>query len=289
VIQEGLQEDWPNAIRAAVEPFQQGHLIANPPIFYATDLGAPIWSPGRVLATETLEQERGLELIELDPAQCPPYGVITSQTCEIAEDRPDPLYPWVQVAPVYNCDPKSKLFEREFILPLDPPEVEGEGWVADLRLEVPLEKSVLIGCSPIEAFPDQAGYEDFGNQLGARRGRPALGGVIYEVFTATMLAVRNLNKTSKKKVKRFRGDIHKLKLGIEEGTRLEPKAARLYVVTKTEPDEEMREYFGEWWDRASEVAAATGLDLLPTTWLSSQGLEIDLGLYEQLIDLRSPL
>lgn len=289
MIQEGLQEEWPSSIRAAVEPFQQGHLIASPPIFYASNLGAPIWSPGRALAGEIPEEERGLELIELDPTQGPPYGAITSQTCEIAEDRPDMLYPWVQVAPVYRCDPKSKLFERDFILSLDPPQLEGQGWVVDLRLELPLEKSVLLDRAPIEAFPDQNGYEDFGNQLGAKRGRPALGGVIYEVFTATMLAVRNANKPAKKKVKRFRDDIHKLKLGIEEGTRLEPTAARLYVVTHTEPGEEMREYFGEWWDQASQRAAAAGLDLLPTTWLSSQGLEIELALYERLIDLRSPL
>jgi hypothetical protein len=289
VIQEGLQEGWPRGITAAVDPFQQGHLIENPPIFYATDLRGPIWGPGRTIAEEASSEALGVEVVELDPEDGPPYGVITSQTCEIAEDRPEPLHPWIQVAPVYRCDPGSKLLERDFVVRLDPPGLAGEVWVADLRLETPLEKSLLLGRKPIEAFGDQGGYEDFGNELGGRRGRPALGGAIYEVFTATMLAVRNVNKTSKKTVKRFRDDIYKMKLGIEQGSRLEPQAARLYVVTRKEPGEEMKKFFADWWDRASEIASARGLDLQQTTWLSETNLEIPLAAYEKLIDLRSPL
>jgi hypothetical protein len=289
VIQEGLQDEWPSGVTAAVDPFQQGHLIELPPLFYATDLRKPIWSPGRAVAAELADENPGEELIELDPEQRPRFGAITSQTCEIVEDRPQPLRPWIQVAPVYRCEPGSKLLERDFILPLDPPDLEGEVWVIDLRIEMPLEKSMLMERTPIEAFADQRGYEDLGNQLGASRGRPALGGVIHETFTDAMLAVRNVNKTSKKRVKRFRDDIYKLKLGIEEGTRLEPKSARLYVVTRDAPNEEMTEFFGEWWDRAHEVAEAGGLALLETTWLSTAGLAIELELYEQLIDLRSPL
>lgn len=290
MIQEGLQEDWPSAIGAAIEPFQQGHLIKLPPIFYATDLRHSIWSPGRILAVELgSDEDLGEELIELDPDQRPRFGIITSQSCEIVEERPKPLQPWIQVAPVYRCDPQSKLLDRDFIVRLDPPSLQDEVWVGDLRIEVPIEKALLVGRTPIEAFRRQNDYEDFGNLLGARRGRPALHSKLHEVFTQTLGDLKTKSKPNRKKVRRFRGDIYKLKLGIEDGTRLEPGSARLYVVTKVGPGEEMREFFAEWWDRANEVAAEVGLDLLRTTWLSVENLEIGLESYEQLIDLRSPL
>lgn len=290
MIQEGLQGEWPSGIAAAVDPFQQGHLIERPPLFYAVDLRGPIWSPGRIVAAELGgEEELGEELIDLDPDHRPPFGIITSQSCEIVEERPQSLQPWVQVAPAYRCDPESKLLERDFIARLDPPSFVGGAWIADLRIEVPLEKSLFIGRTPIEAFRDERGYEDFGNWLGARRGRPALNAVIHEVVTQTLGELKTENKPNRKKVRRFRDNIHKLKLGIEDGGRLDPGSARLYVVTKGGRSDEMKEFFDTWWDRANEVAAGASLDLLQTTWLSVESLEIGLERYEQLIDLRSPL
>lgn len=290
MIQEGLQEEWPSGIAAAIDPFQQGHLIELPPFFYATDLRDPIWSAGRIMAAELAgEEEPGEELIDLDLDFRPPFGIITSQGCEIVEERSQPLQPWIQVAPTYCCNPESKLLERDFVARLDPPGLDGEAWIADLRIEVPLEKSILIGRTPIEAFRDERSYEDFGKWLGARRGRPALHAVIHEVITRTLGELKAENKPNRKKVRRFRDSIYKLKLGIEDGTRLDPSAARLYVVTKGERSEEMTEFFEVWWDRANEVAAQAGLALLQTTWLSVENLEIGLERYEQLIDLRSPL
>lgn len=289
MIQEGLQESWPKQLPAALVPYQQGHLIARPPFFYATDLRAPIFSPGREIADELGEEEPGVEVVEVDPEHGPPYGIITSQTCEIVEERPQPLQPWIQVAPVDRCEPTSDLLKRDFVVRLKPPGLEGGAWFADLRLEMPLEKSILLDRTPIEAFPSEADYEAFGNQLAQRRGRPALDSVIHNVVLKTMGDMKTENKPQRGKVKRFRGSVYKLKLAIEGGTRLDPVAARLYVVTKGERSEEMTEWFAEWWDRAREVAEETKLDLLPTKWLSVEQLEIELEVYEGLIDLRSPL
>jgi hypothetical protein len=53
VIDEGLEQPWPEPVRPAVEPFLQGHLVAQPPLFYAADLRHPIWRTTRLLAEET--------------------------------------------------------------------------------------------------------------------------------------------------------------------------------------------------------------------------------------------
>jgi hypothetical protein len=90
---------------------------------------------------------------------------------------------------------------------------------------------MLIGRTPIEAFRDERGYEDFGNWLGARRGCPALHAAIHEVITQTLGELKAKNKPNLKTVRRFRDNIYKLKRGIEDGTRLDSSAARLYVVT----------------------------------------------------------
>ena len=41
-------------------------------------------------------------------------------------------------------------------------------WVVDLRLEIPVEKTVLLGRSPIKAFSDDVGYAELAQRLGAR-------------------------------------------------------------------------------------------------------------------------
>ena len=66
------------------------------------------------------------------------------------------------------------MLDREYIVPLDPPDLEDGVWAADLRLEIPLEKSVLVGRGPIDAFRDEDGYVAFGNLLEGQRSGAAL-------------------------------------------------------------------------------------------------------------------
>jgi len=292
LIQEGLDEIWPEQVSKALDPFKQGHLIERPPIFYAGDLEHAVWSPSRALAAEAMDagETPGEAIVELEPDQGPPFGLITSQTCEIVEERPDPLQPWVQVAPVYCCDPELGLLDRDFVVRLNPPDLDGgEAWIADLRIEVPVEKGMFVGRDPIEAFPTEADYDELGDLLGQRRGRPALHGVFHDVLNVTMGNMKRESKTMRKKARRIREGIYKLKLAIEDGTRLEPIAAKLYVVTQGTPTEEAREWFDDWWNRARETAATSRLELLPNGWLNARQLEVDLEYYESLIDVRNPL
>lgn len=286
MIEEGLDADWPAQVKAALEPFKQGHLIKRPPIFYSARLEHGIWSPSRALAAKGLN---GDTVIELDPEQGPPYGMIVSQTCEIVEDRPQPHHPWVQMVPVYQCEPESKLLDRDFIASLRPPALDGDNWVADLRIEVPVEKSMLVDREPIDAFEGDEGYEALGVELGQRRGRPALHSVFHAILAGTMGEMKHGDKPGRKKARRVRKNVFKLKLKIESGSRLEPRAACLYILTLGPAGEETREWFGDWWDLAREVAKEAGLELLPNRWLDVKEREIELEAYETLIDVRNPL
>jgi len=76
-------------------------------------------------------------------------------------------------------------------------------------------------------------------------------------------------------------------LAIVDGTRLEPAAAKLYVLTNGDPTEDARAWFDLWWNEARLVAEAHDLQLLPTGWLDATC--IDLRLYDDLIEMRSPV
>jgi hypothetical protein len=179
--------------------------------------------------------------------------------------------------------------DRDFIVRLDPPDLEGEVWVADLRIEVAVEKGVLVGAVPIDAFPDEGSYEQLGERLAYRRGRPALNSVFHELLNATTRSMKQESNAMRNKARRVRAGIYKLKLAIQDGTRLEPRAAKLFVVTHGPPSEEAQEWFADWWDRASAIANEAGLELLPNGWLNADDLGIDLARYERLIDIRNPL
>jgi hypothetical protein len=287
VIDEGLEQPRPEPVAPAVEPFLQGHLIAQPPLFYAADLRHPIWRTTRLIADDTPEADRGEDFVDLAPEDRPPYGIITTQSCDLSEERPDPRQPWLAVAPVYMVSSDSPLRDRDYVFELAPPELDGEIWVADLRIEMPLEKGLLVGRAPIEAFPSEDGYIAFANFLARRRGRPALASVFHEVLSATTRRIKNERNAYRTLARRARQNVYKLMLGIEDGTRLEPVAAKLYVVTDGAPTDDVRAWFDLWWNEARAVAERHGLQLLPTGWLDATA--VDLRLLDDLVEMRSPL
>jgi hypothetical protein len=287
VIDEGLDEPWPERVRPAVDPFLQGHLIALPPLFYAADLRHPIWQITRLVTDATPNADRGEDFVDLAYNDRPPYGIITTQSCDLSEERLDPRQPWLSVAPVYAVAPDSSLLHRDYIFELAPPEIDGDAWVADLRIEMPLEKGILVGRAAIEAFPDETGYIAFANFLARRRGRPALASVFHEVLGATTRSLKEERKAQRNLARRARQNVYKLMLAIEDGTRLGPLAAKLYVVADGAPTDDTRDWFDLWWNAARLVAERHGLQLLPTGWLNATA--IDLHLFDDLVDMRNPL
>jgi hypothetical protein len=188
---------------------------------------------------------------------------------------------------VYQVDPGAPLLDRDYIYEVAPANAEGGPWVADLRIEMPLEKGLLVGRTPIDAFPDESGYIQFARFLARRRGRPALASVVHEVLSGVTRRLKDEDKDQRRLARAARGNIYKLKLAIEDGTYLAPVAAKLYVITDGQPTEETRGWFDLWWNAARPVAEEHGLQLLPTGWMNAEA--VDARLYDELIEMRSPI
>jgi hypothetical protein len=287
VIDKGLG-DWPREVVEAAQKFQQGDLIAKPPIVYAASLLHPVWQLTRLEAVDGDADVDAMPLA-LDQEDVPPYGIITSQTCDIAEDRPVPLQPWFDVSPVLLCDKDDPLLDRDYAYPLpDYPAPNDECWVADLRLSVPLEKGLLVGREPTNPFADSEEKRiAFGVMLGQRRARAALSKNVH-VFIDETLRAHKPRKTGKRVKKR----LYKLLLQISEGGRLDPKAVRLHVITVENEDAtielpEIDEWFQSWWDDARDIAEKHGVNLLASVFHDAANM--DVRLYDSLIELRIPL
>jgi hypothetical protein len=288
VIDEAAGVPWPEEVRAAVGPFRQGHLIEAPPFFYAADLRAPVWGLTHAVSADTAEHERGEELLELAEEDRPPYGIITTQSCDLAEETDRPRKPWIGVAPVYSVPGDSRIPLRDEIYRLNPPALPGGGvWVADLRIEMPVEKSFLIEREPIDAFASEQEAVAFGNYLARRRGRPALASVFHDVITQAMQDLRNESGARKKQRRLVREQVYQVRLAIEDGTRLAPVAAKLWVVCRDEPSDETRDWFGAWFDRARPIAEGAGMQLHPVGYLDARS--VDVVLYDDLIEIANPL
>jgi hypothetical protein len=98
VIDAGLPDEWPDEVRRSTARFKQGHLVGRPPFFYVASPRHGVWDLTREAGDPALEED----ILQLDEELSPPYGLITSQTCDIDEQGP-PRKPWIQVVPVYDA------------------------------------------------------------------------------------------------------------------------------------------------------------------------------------------
>jgi hypothetical protein len=286
VIDKGLGA-WPQEVVAAAKKFQQGDLIAKPPIAYAASLANPVWELTRQEAADGEHDDMPVHLA-IDPDDGPPFGIITSQTCDVAEDRPDPLQPWFEVSPVVLCKLDDPLAGRDYTYPLRAfPAPEDEIYVVDLRLGVSIEKGLLVDRQPVDPF---AGSEEeriaFGVMLGRRRTRAALSENVH-VFIDQTLNDHKPRKTGKRVKKR----LYKLLLQITEGGRLDPRAVRLHVITVENDDAtielpEIEGWFQSWYDEAREVTEQQGVTLLAPVFHDAANM--DIRLYDSLIEIRTP-
>lgn len=89
MINEGLTDEWPADVIAAVSAFQQGDLVEKPPLFYVGSGRFGVWGLTREWGDTTLTEE----LFELDPEFCPPYGMITTETGDLTEEDAAPRQP----------------------------------------------------------------------------------------------------------------------------------------------------------------------------------------------------
>jgi hypothetical protein len=265
--------------------------IESPPAFYAADPRYLLWRAGdeeaETASNGGSDQSDDLVdpvvLYELFPT--PAYGIVTTQTCDLCEQRERCLQPFFQVAPVYRIGSfeseteRNRVLGRENIIAIPSPAGNGEQWVADLRVEFTLEKSLLAGRRPISVLSEAQKIE-FAQRLGVRRARPALANEIHDVIVQLIAKKRSRNKPRSKRV--FE-QVHKVCLAIEEGGRRKPIAVRVIVITNGERSETVNEWFAGWEDDAREPASQAGITLHATGYRDASNF--DLLANAHLIDL----
>ena len=274
MIDRGLANRWPDEVTRAVARFKQGDLVARPPFFYA---GVPlygIWDLTRSVGSP----DAGTEVFELDPdAGEPPYGLITTQTCDLDEQARQPRQPWIQLSPVYRwddlTDDRRRQVERHevgHLVKLTAAQLSSGFWVADLRIEFPVEKGWLVNREPMSAFADEDDRVRFADHLARRRARPALADPIIEGIVSPLR--KAVGKLSKRQKSALLDPIEEIRLSVG-GDRLAPSSARILILAKTDPPSPpVVAWFDQWWTTVQKPTEALGLALLGTRYTTLDNL-----------------
>lgn len=165
----GQSHDWPEGLKTHLDRFRQGHVITDIPVFFA-NLDAPaLWRQPRRLVSA------GPPEIVAEPDGVLRRAIVLTQGCDIVR----PNIPWVTVAPVYDATNRLNPGQRGsakggqtwHLVHITANWAVDGFWVADLRLEMPVEKTLLLARRPLAGFGDEAGYDQFAERLGARKMR----------------------------------------------------------------------------------------------------------------------
>ena len=354
--------DWPRDVLEALDGWRIGAIVENVPfvVYGAYENGLPLrYPPGQKNPTgddqsddtaddssadrsadeppgeepaapdvvdfpEAREFGAGVwDGIALEWKGMPEMGVITSQTCDLNEEG-EPLQPWFQMSPLHklpvSCTGKTL---PGFMYRIETPVGETGEWAIDLRVEVPVEKTVLVGRPFRSAFRTEADEIRFADALGRRRDRAALATSITSTVGHT-LRERRRKKDSFKKV--LRNEVFKAMLNVEEGTRSDPTSVRVHVIYDTpvqtengaeaekasklkkettaaeksagdeaskadagkpddtpQPSKRLAKAFDDWWSEAYPLCAANGINLLPNGY--HHQCHTDLSRYDTWIHL----
>jgi hypothetical protein len=257
----------------AVSRFKQGDVVEAPPFFYCAAPRYGLWELSGLADDPAAPQE----VLELAPEDGPPYGLITTQTCDLYEQSPRPKQPWIKIAPVYDMGGALDKGQRKqvanheigHLVMLTGNNLPSGLWIADLRIEVPVEKGWLVGREPITAFETEDDYLRLARRLARRADRPALDNAVSICVVRSLR--EQLGKLGKAERASLTGEIRELRLAIT-GPRLTPSAARLIIIAHDTPSERVKEWFDEWWEAAREGCHAIGVTLLGNRYATMASL-----------------
>ncbi len=168
----GRSRAWPDTVASSLDLYRQGHIIDGVPVLFLAGT-QPLWAQDRL----QLAEAAGVPVIVEDPPSLR-RAMVVSQGCDLVKRNA----PWATVVPVYDAgnslDDSQKAAARSgatvHLVHLTA-SWTGEGfWVADLRLELPVEKTLLARLEPQDAFADETEYALLAERLGAQRARPAV-------------------------------------------------------------------------------------------------------------------
>jgi hypothetical protein len=253
-----LPAEWSTDLRNALDRWRQGDLIVRPVFTWAgpadpddvTSAGAGSydWEP------------------IADPTLVAPYGIVVSQTCDIAASGPGRRHPFVDIAPVVRLPANPgqqgqiRRYEVMHLVALPAPPEPGF-WVADLRLVIPVSKRLLAATTSIDAFGgDEAAILSFAEAVARKYRRPALHGAISETLPRSLNDyIDEVGKTAKPD---WLEKVEQVRIAVT-GDRLAPTAAHPYVIERDKLEAKERELWQAWRNRAKKPLSREGIELKP--------------------------
>jgi hypothetical protein len=168
----GRSRPWPEGFWECLDSYRQGHVIDAVPLFFLESGNFEIWDQPRRRIVDG-----PLTIAGTDDAGATVRAMIITQACDIMKAK----NPWVTAVPVYEAStrlradvlPLVKAGGVLYLIPLTAEWCGDDLWVADLRLEMPLEKARLALQEPIEAFAEEVDYAKLAQRLRDHRGRAA--------------------------------------------------------------------------------------------------------------------
>jgi hypothetical protein len=274
-LDQGLNRPWPEETCAAARSFALGDILEKVPLRYVRHAGPRLWN------SASTDPMIGSVIVEGSGYE-PRYAIITSQTCDLIDQGDQQDQPWFQVCPVVELAPDARSLPS-YLHRLTATELPDGPWAADLRIEVPLEKTLLLGRRPIRAFAHEEDEIDFAARLGRRRDRAALADGINSFLYATFNKRRSNNRS---RWRRVRAALYAAGLAIDEGSRLDPRAVAVHFIV--EPPElplDSCAWLEQWWEAAHQAAkeAQRPFRLLKNTYHRRDAM--DLAIYDNLIPL----
>lgn len=286
---------WPDGLRDHLTKFLQGDLVTRPPLLYHADLGSPVWARTHAYAAGG---QTGEEPVSVSDDSRPPYGVITTQTCDIGEEEAtSPNKPWVQVAPVWDGSTTiDSGFRKKLKKGGGPaylfhmPDVPAEGfWVADLRIEVPVEKGWLLGQEPIHALPDATLRRKFAETCSSLRGRTAFSGPFVATVQRPLVSMlSSLKREDPDRFEVFDAQVEEARVLTDDP--LNPTAVQVVLIGDSMIDDDVRAWLDSWWDEQRPLASEVGITLQQNDYRTFAEMRADeyRGLYELSLDRVSP-
>jgi hypothetical protein len=255
---------WPPEVDDALASFRCGIVIERPPFAYHAVGAYALWS-----ASSLLGETEELVMMELAEEDRPPYGIITTETCDLLEeDREQKIRPWFQVSPVLDLghldnNAKSGIenLRYTYLSRLTGPAFLGGFYVADMRISIPVEKSALVGRMPLQGFASAEQERAFSIQIGEMATRPVWPDSVQRVIVGGLK--KFFRKASRKTALRALA-LSDLRLAVS-GPDKTPIAA-LLVYVSPEHEDAAQALFNAYWSDLHDEAAAAGVVLMPVRY-----------------------
>jgi hypothetical protein len=256
----GACHPWGDGYAVQFNRFRQGHIVENIPILFIGSPARRLWMSETEVVRDSIEAEIHALMEKGAPLR---HGMVTTQGCDIGKKN----HAWISVAPTYDAVerlPASKISQVasnsiNYLLPLAPPwREEGQRWVADLRIEISVEKTVLLDRTPLAAYANNDDYLKVAERLAFLRRRSDIADKCIDAISQPFFDWIK-GQGTETQTAMFDALDHVRIWQDDPGS---PTKAKLYVILKAGQTDHAR--WDAVIDHVYETATSAGLSLQPT-------------------------